>query len=53
MAFAAAFEGEIPGAKRRECGNYREHALPGGRKEAAEMLSVLSSWSPEKMDYLP
>lgn len=51
LAFAAAFEGEIPGARRRECGNYREHDLPGARKEAAEMLRVLADWSPEKMDY--
>ena len=51
LAFAAAFEGEIPGARRRECGNYREHDLPGAREEAAEMLRVLADWSPEKMDY--
>ncbi len=53
MAFAAAFQGEIPGAKRRECGNYREHDLPGARREAAAMLPVLEGWSPERMDYVP
>ena len=52
LAFAAAFEGEIPGGKRRECGNYLEHDLPGARKEAAEMLQVLERWRPEDMDYL-
>lgn len=52
LAFAAAFEGEIPGGKRRECGNYLEHDLPGARKEAAEMLQVLDRWRPEDMDYL-
>ncbi len=53
MAFAAAFEGEIPGAKRRECGNYREHDLAGARAAAAEMLETLRDWSPERMDYQP
>jgi len=38
---AAAFEGEIPGAKRRECGNYLEHDLPGARAEAEAYLRVL------------
>ncbi len=52
LAFAAAFEGEIPGAKRRECGNYREHDLPAARAAAEEMLEALRGWSPEKMDYL-
>lgn len=52
LAFAAAFEGEIPGAKRRECGNYREHDLPAARAAAEEMLEALRDWSPEKMDYL-
>ncbi len=51
MAFAADFEGEIPGAKRRECGNYREHDLAGAKAEAAAMLRVLRDWSPEKMEY--
>ena len=35
FAFAAAFTGEIPGAKAVECGNYLEHDLPGAREEAA------------------
>lgn len=51
FAFAAAFEGEIPGAKRRECGNYREHDLPGARAAAEDMLSVLRDWTVERMDY--
>ena len=51
MAFAAAFQGEIPGALPRECGNYREHDLCGARAAAADMLRVLETWSPEQMDY--
>lgn len=49
--FIAGFEGEIPGAKRRECGNYLEHDLAGAKAEAAEMLKVLADWTKEKLKY--
>lgn len=51
FAFIAAFEGEIPGAKRIECGNYLEHDLEGARETAKDMLDVLKDWSEEKMRY--
>lgn len=51
FAFAAAFQGEIPGAKVIECGNYREHDLSGAQAEAEKYLEVLRDWSPEKMVY--
>lgn len=51
FAFAAGFEGEIPGAKRRECGNYLEHDLPGARAEAASYAAVLAWCTPETMVY--
>lgn len=49
--FIAGFEGEIPGAKRRECGNYLEHDLAGAKAEASEMLKVLANWTKEKLKY--
>ena len=49
--FIAGFEGEIPGAKRRECGNYLEHDLAGAKAEAAEMLKVLADWTTEQLKY--
>ena len=49
--FISQFEGEIPGAKRRECGNYIEHDLAGARITAADMLAVLKDWSEEKLAY--
>ena len=49
--FIAEFEGEIPGAKAIECGNYREHDLSGAQAEAEKYLEVLRGWSPEKMVY--
>ena len=51
LAFIAGFEGEIPGAKPRECGNYREHDLPGAKAVAEDMLRVLADWTPERMQY--
>ena len=51
MAFAAAFEGEIPGNKRRECGNYLDHDLPGARAVARDMCAVLRDWTSEKLVY--
>lgn len=49
--FIRDFEGEIPGAKRKECGNYKEHNLPDAREAAVDMLDVLQDWTPEKFDY--
>lgn len=51
FAFAANFEGEIPGAKRMECGNYLEHDLAGARAEAAAYCQVLAHCSPDSMVY--
>lgn len=51
FAFSAAFEGEIPGAKRIECGNYLEHDLPDARTEAAAYLDVLSHCTPDTLAY--
>ena len=49
--FISGFEGEIPGSKRRECGNYLEHDLAGARKTAADMLDVLKNWNTEYLAY--
>lgn len=49
--FIADFEGEIPGTKRQECGNYKEHNLAGAKETAKDMLKVLANWAEEKMSY--
>ena len=41
FAWTAAFEGEIPGAKHNECGNYLEHDLADAKREAAAYVKVL------------
>lgn len=51
LAFIAAYEGEIPGATRRECGNYREHDLEGARAYAAAEEKVLTGWTPQQLVY--
>lgn len=49
--FIADFDGEIPGSRRWECGNYLEHDLPGARAVAEDMLKVLEGWNEDRMQY--
>ncbi len=49
--FIKDFEGEVPGAKRQECGNYLEHDLAAAKVAAIDMLEVLKDWIEEKFDY--
>ena len=51
MAFIAEFDGEMPGGKREECGNYLDHNVPEARQVASDMLNKLASWQPEDMKY--
>ena len=53
LVFIRDFEGEIPGAtKSAECGNYREHSLPGAKAIALDMIPVLQNWTPADFAYL-
>ena len=51
MAFAKAFEGEIPGSKKEECGNYLDHDLAGAKAIAADMCEVLKDWKEQDLQY--
>ena len=51
MAFVRDFEGEIPGNKREECGNYLDHDLLGAKNVAADMYEVLKNWTVENLQY--
>lgn len=51
FAFIREFEGEIPGSKRIECGNYLEHDLAGAKEVAADMVQVLADWTEADMVY--
>lgn len=52
FAFIADFKGEIPGSKRKECGNYLEHDLDGANRTAKEMLAVLHDWTTDNLNYV-
>ena len=51
LADILSYEGEVFGASRKECGNYREHDLAGAKKIALDMSNVLKNWTVEKMNY--
>ncbi len=49
--FISSYEGEIPGAKKNECGNYMDLELSCAKKEAEEYLTVLRNLTKENMYY--
>ena len=50
--FIAAFEGEIPGAKPAECGNWSDQNLEGAHREAARYLErALENPRPDQLVY--
>lgn len=50
--FVAEFEGEVPGAKPRDCGNYLLHDLPMARLEAKKFLEeTLENIKEENLSY--
>ena len=50
--FIASFEGEIPGATARDCGNYTYNDLTGARKEASKYLQeILLQLKDENLNY--
>ncbi len=51
MAFIRDFEGEMPGGKKRECGNYLDHDVREAKAVAEDMLEVLKDWTPEDTKY--
>ena len=51
LSFIVNFEGEIPGATPRECGNASEHNLDKARAAAKRMQCVLDGWTVERLVY--
>ena len=51
MRFARDFEGEIPGNKKEECGNYLDHDLAGAKALGKDMYEVLSAWQEKDLQY--
>lgn len=52
FTFISEFEGEIPGANPRDCGNYTLNDLPLAKWEARKFLiEVLNEITPENLNY--
>lgn len=51
FARMADYDGPIPGASERECGNYRLMDLPAARAACAAMLPVLQSLDADQLRY--
>ena len=51
MRFIRDFNGEIPGNKKEECGNYLYHDLAGAKAIGAEMYEVLKNWQVGDLKY--
>ncbi len=51
LAFIAAYEGDIPGATRVECGNYLEHDLKTAKYYAAKQAKHLENWTEDSLIY--
>ena len=51
MDFICAFEGEIPGAKPEECGNYSEQNLNMAKWEAERYRKLLKQAKSENLNY--
>lgn len=49
--FIKDFEGEIPGARREECGNWLDHDLRAAKKSAAAFAKVIAGWGEENVGY--
>lgn len=48
---AIAHTGEIPGAKKKECGNYLEHDLDGARAAMTKYYELLKDWAIYNVQY--
>lgn len=51
MRFVAAFEGKVPGATPRDCGNYSFMDLDQARKDARRYLDVLDNATDVNLNY--
>ena len=49
--FIRDYDGEIPGDKKEECGNYLDHDLHGAKAEGRTMCRVLNDWTVEDLKY--
>ncbi len=51
FCYISTFDGAVPGATQKECGNYMEHNLDDAKQAAKDMLIVLQKWTKEQLIY--
>lgn len=51
MEFIVGFDGELPGSKKIECGQYLLHNMPAAKRDAQAYLNILRSITAERMTY--
>ncbi len=51
LKFISEYQGEIPGASKEECGNYKEHDLAGAKAEAKAQYEILKFLSETSLNY--
>ncbi|MBR0423579.1 MAG: S-ribosylhomocysteine lyase [Clostridia bacterium] len=51
MDFISEYDGDIPGATEKECGNYKEHNLEKAQNYAKVMQSILKNYSLKMLKY--
>jgi S-ribosylhomocysteine lyase len=51
MNYMVNFDGQIPGAMRKECGNYLDHDLLKAKSYAQDMADVLKNWGLDDLKY--
>lgn len=52
FTFIRDYEGEIPGAAAKDCGNWKLHDLPAAKAEAGKFLEeILTKITPENLNY--
>lgn len=49
--FIESFEGEIPGSRKEECGNYQDHDLFLAKKDILPFLNRIRDYSVENLQY--
>lgn len=51
FAFISNFEGKIPGAEKKECGNYLDHDLDAAKKDILPFLSRIKNYTVSDLKY--
>lgn len=52
FSFISSYDGPIPGATEKECGNWKEHDLADAKRVAAEYSDVIRDWTEDRLTYL-